>query len=50
MIGDIVRIQSILTFPDQYYNKCKWVAGWARSVREADKGKLCFVDLNDGSQ
>lgn len=30
---DIVRIQSILTFPDRYYDKVVKVGGWARTVR-----------------
>lgn len=30
---DIVRIQSILTFPDRYFDKVVKVAGWARTVR-----------------
>ncbi|CAK8994631.1 unnamed protein product [Durusdinium trenchii] len=25
------------------------VCGWVKTVREAEKGKLCFVQLNDGS-
>ena len=28
-----------INIPRSILHKCKWVAGWARSVREADKGK-----------
>ena len=32
-----------------YVDKEIRVGGWARTVRAAQKGALCFVDLYDGS-
>jgi aspartyl/asparaginyl-tRNA synthetase len=42
-----IRIQEALT--GKYGNQTITVAGWARTIRSANKGKLLFVELNDGS-
>ena len=34
---------------DQYLGKEITVCGWAKTVRPAEKGKLCFIELYDGS-
>lgn len=42
-----VRIKEALG--GQYLNQTITVCGWARTIRSASKGKLLFVELNDGS-
>jgi asparaginyl-tRNA synthetase len=45
-----VRIKEVLANDGtQYLNKIVTVAGWARTTRNANKGQLLFVELNDGS-
>lgn len=34
---------------DKYLGKEIKVCGWARNIREAEKGALCFIELYDGS-
>lgn len=47
---DRVRVKEILVNGGAaYMNKTVAVAGWARTTRNADKGQLLFVELNDGS-
>ena len=35
---------------DQYLNTQITLCGWAKTVRPAAKGEICFIELNDGSQ
>ncbi|KAJ8599811.1 hypothetical protein CTAYLR_004005 [Chrysophaeum taylorii] len=42
-----VRLKELLS--EKSIGSTATVAGWVRSVREAEKGTLCFVELNDGS-
>lgn len=45
-----VRIKEVLANDGtQHLNKIVTVAGWARTTRNANKGQLLFVELNDGS-
>jgi len=45
-----VRIKEVMANEGaQYLNKTITVAGWARTTRNANKGQLLFVELNDGS-
>ena len=45
-----VRIKELMASDGaQYLNKTVTVAGWARTTRNASKGQLLFVELNDGS-
>lgn len=50
LMGDIVRLDLILQKPELFEDKLVYVAGWARTVRDADKKQICFVELNDGTQ
>jgi len=34
---------------DDFLGKEIKVCGWARNIREAEKGALCFLELYDGS-
>ena len=34
---------------DKYLDTVITVCGWAKTVRPAEKGKLCFIELYDGS-
>lgn len=43
-----IRIKEALTV-NRCCNQTIAVAGWARTIRSAGKGKLLFVELNDGS-
>jgi len=43
-----IRIKEILA-SNEYLNQTITVAGWARTTRNANKGQLLFVELNDGS-
>uniref|UniRef100_A0A7S1FM59 Asparagine--tRNA ligase n=1 Tax=Corethron hystrix TaxID=216773 RepID=A0A7S1FM59_9STRA len=43
---DRTRIFSVLATPP---GANITVAGWARTIRKADKGRLIFIELNDGS-
>lgn len=45
-----IRIKEVLTGEGaEYMEKTITVAGWARTIRNANKGKLLFIELNDGS-
>jgi asparaginyl-tRNA synthetase len=45
-----VRVKEVLANEGaQYLNKTITVAGWCRTTRNANKGQLLFVELNDGS-
>jgi glutathione S-transferase len=45
-----IRIKEILANDGKdYLNQTITVAGWARTTRNANKGQLLFVELNDGS-
>ncbi|KAL3920134.1 MAG: hypothetical protein SGILL_003415 [Bacillariaceae sp.] len=45
-----IRIKEILANDGKIYiNQTITVAGWARTTRNANKGQLLFVELNDGS-
>jgi tRNA synthetases class II (D, K and N)/Glutathione S-transferase, C-terminal domain len=45
-----IRIKEILgNGGKDYVNQTVTVAGWARTTRNANKGQLLFVELNDGS-
>jgi len=45
-----VRIKEVMVNDGaQYLGKTITVAGWARTTRNANKGQLLFVELNDGS-
>lgn len=45
-----IRIKEILANGGKdYINQTVTVAGWARTTRNANKGQLMFVELNDGS-
>ena len=45
-----IRIKEVMANDGkQYLNKTITVAGWARTQRNANKGQLLFVELNDGS-
>jgi tRNA synthetases class II (D, K and N)/Glutathione S-transferase, C-terminal domain/OB-fold nucleic acid binding domain len=45
-----IRIKELLANSgDNYVGKEVTVAGWTRTVRNANKGELLFVELNDGS-
>jgi len=45
-----IRIKEVLANDGkEYLNKTITVAGWARTQRNANKGQLLFVELNDGS-
>jgi len=50
LMGDIIRIDQILKDPEQYFDKCVFVAGWAKTTRDAEKKQIAFIELNDGSQ
>ncbi|CAK8988947.1 Asparagine--tRNA ligase (Asparaginyl-tRNA synthetase) (AsnRS), partial [Durusdinium trenchii] len=46
------RVKDILHAADggkEYAGKAVVVCGWARTIREAQKGTLAFMELNDGS-
>ena len=45
-----IRIKEVMANDGaQYLNKTITVAGWCRTTRNANKGQLLFVELNDGS-
>jgi len=45
-----VRIKEVMANDGaQYLNQTITVAGWCRTTRNANKGQLLFVELNDGS-
>jgi len=45
-----IRIKEVLANDGaEYLDKTITVAGWARTTRNANKGQLLFVELNDGS-
>ncbi|KAL3913141.1 MAG: hypothetical protein SGILL_006608 [Bacillariaceae sp.] len=45
-----IRIKEVLANDGKnYINQTITVAGWARTTRNANKGQLLFVELNDGS-
>jgi len=45
-----VRVKEVMANDGaQYLNQTITVAGWARTTRNANKGQLLFVELNDGS-
>ncbi len=45
-----VRIKELLTNSSNYLNgQSVTVAGWTRTTRNANKGQLLFIELNDGS-
>jgi hypothetical protein len=44
-----IRIKEILAAEALYTGQTVTVAGWARTTRNANKGTLLFVELNDGS-
>ena len=45
-----IRIKELLANDGKnYVNQTVTVAGWARTTRNANKGQLLFVELNDGS-
>lgn len=39
----------MLCKPELFYKKEGTVAGWAKTTRDAEKGKIVFIMLNDGS-
>lgn len=45
-----IRIKEVIANEGaQYLNQTITVAGWARTTRNANKGQLLFIELNDGS-
>ena len=44
-----IRIKEVLSSDAKYMNQSITVAGWARTTRNANKGQLLFIELNDGS-
>ena len=44
-----VRIKELLANEAQYVNKTVTVKGWIRTTRAAEKGRILFVELSDGS-
>lgn len=44
-----IRIKEIFAAEAAYTGQTVTVAGWARTTRNANKGALLFVELNDGS-
>lgn len=49
LLSGILRIKSILTSPNNYFDKTETVGGWARTLRSGENSKIMFVELNDGS-
>ena len=49
LLSGLLRIQSILTTPDSYYDKVESVGGWVKQMRCQNNDKLIFLDLSDGS-
>lgn len=48
--GGRIRIAGLLS-PDaeKWIGKTVTIGGWAKTLRLADGGELCFIELNDGS-
>lgn len=48
-MGNISRIDTVLSQPDQFYDKCGFVAGWLKAIRVQGGGSVIFMELSDGS-
>ena len=49
ILSGLLRIESILEKPDNYYDKIDEVGGWVKNLRMQNNNKLIFVELSDGS-
>lgn len=49
ILSGLLRIQSILTTPDQYFDKVESVGGWIKNIRLQANDTLVFIELSDGS-
>ena len=48
-VKSILRIEEVIANYELLIGKQGTVAGWAKTTREAEKGKIMFIMLNDGS-
>lgn len=44
-----IRMKELFSNADVYMDKTITVCGWTRTIRNANKGQLLFLELNDGS-
>jgi asparaginyl-tRNA synthetase len=49
LVGEILRLEHVMKQHEQYIDKTGIVAGWARTMRDAEKKTLVFIELTDGS-
>ena len=49
ILSGLLRIQSILTNPEVYFDKIESVGGWIKNIRLQGNDKLVFIELSDGS-
>jgi asparaginyl-tRNA synthetase len=49
LLSGLLRINSVLSNPDKYFDKVDAVGGWIKNFRLQNNDKLAFVELSDGS-
>lgn len=49
LLSGLLRVSSVLTNPEKYYDTVDSIGGWIKTARAANKGKLLFIALSDGS-
>ena len=49
MISGLLRIVSISSNPDKYYDTVDCVGGWVKTLRKQNNDQLIFIALSDGS-
>lgn len=49
ILSGLLRIQSILTTPEAYFDKTESVGGWVKHLRVQGSDKFIFIELSDGS-
>lgn len=49
LMGNIVRLEYLLSNYKQYLDKTVEVAGWVKSCRKSGNGEFAFIEISDGS-
>ena len=49
MISGLLRIVSVTSNPDKYYDTVDCVGGWVKTLRKQNNDQLIFIALSDGS-
>lgn len=49
MISGLLRIVSVTSNPDKYYDTVDVVGGWVKTLRKQNNDQLIFIALSDGS-